>query len=80
MGEREHITVEWIGGPEDGDRFQVPEGVRTINVMKPILLNPMAPPPFEAVPDMTNLYLTVPIVRRGNRYFAVWPKMEKKDG
>jgi hypothetical protein len=70
----DRLTVEWFGGPEDGARFHVPVGTRSLRIALPP--KPPSFTPEDADPQAISIDVAaVPIVIRNGRLYVQYPRM-----
>jgi hypothetical protein len=66
------VIVQWVGGPDDGDMFEVPKGTRTIAiaVLEAVPFRKLSGDEYENVPVNRR---TLPIEKVNGRYFVRYP-------
>jgi hypothetical protein len=71
------VTVEWFGGPHDGERFTIRETAKEVFVLIPVPWAGEPVPEAEYPTAEVPRHAVCPIVRgrRGNRY-AMYPKSD----
>lgn len=73
------MQVQWLGGPHDGHRFDMPNGAKYVMVNREMVPPQRLPDAFvDAIPESRPVPpFTVPITRRIDGVFiAVWSDRE----